>query len=550
MGPERCARCGRLPPEVSGSWASIEGEDVCPDCQTAPERRDIGLRVIEAIKDEIERRRRGDVPPDEVEGALVDYALSLREELEIAPDEAEPAPADRPEIPLQPSRRTFRVAMTAAFLTGHPLAVRIADYGGLQSDLAGALSGPGWRVKRLHAEGGTYASGGGFVDALPLVIARREGAELLGQLSYLLKNPGDARVTPIASTAPGFDVEPKSLSIDVYDLGVAVLTAWLDVFAPADVELPAFARAVKSLAWLRPGQDGAEAISQALQAIAHDTAEQYGRAVRTATPDSIEPSWLATAGVASAAPDLGRLLWLHPVHVLEAEHPSEQPTRALAPTFHQTIRFTDGIFAPGVGWSAIVTAPGSSGAATSVRLTQLHWAYYALYMEIDRGLLAVLNQGRWSDSATLKDVERDAEIAFSDYLRVMEARARLDSALSARGGDELAIWRVISDVQHFDAIVEAVERKIEVLKRLTERRVDQAAAHRARRVGNFLGGLSALTVLTVVIAVVGYFAGTKSGGVDEVWLAVAVVLGAYLVAIGGYWLVFHGRDRRRRARRR
>ena len=554
MGSGPCSRCGRPPPEgeesadpavtplgaVRRPWASIEGADVCPDCLTAVERREAGLRIVAAVEAEVDRRRREGVPPDDVEAALVDYAMGLRDELETPARDLGTASS---------GRLRLRVAMTAAFLTGHPLAVRIAGYSELQSALAAALRGPGWRIQGLHGEEGTFESGGGFVKALPLVIARRDGPQLLDELRYLLEDPGDDKRAVIARVAPGYDVEPAGLSVDVYDLGVAVLTAWFDVLAPSEAELPAVARTLKRLAWQRAGADGPSPIADALQRIARDTTEDYCTAVRTATPESIQSSWLAGRDVSAtsvAAPDRGRLLWLHPVNLLERESPSKEAARQLAPAFHETINLTDAVFAPGVGWSAIITAPGSDSAAAPVELTQLHWAYYALYMEMDRGLLAILNHGRWNESTSLKGLEEDADNAFGDYLRVMEARARLDSALSARGGDELAIWQAIADVQRFDSIVEAVERKIETLERLTERRAEQAAASRSRRIGDILGSLTALTVLSVAVALVGYSVGNKRDDDGNLWLRIVVGAIAVAMVLLVLWFSFRERGRRRR----
>jgi hypothetical protein len=580
MAPGRCSRCGRplpkdensldhpfseaipdagTPGALPRSWASIDGADVCPDCQSPAERYEVAMRIVAAVEAEIERRRAEDIPPDDIESALVAYAMSLRQELDRLRAGAEPTsdrPAERPEI-RETSRSTqYRVAVTGAFLTGHPLAVRIAGYTDLQSAIAGALRRPGWRFQPQHVQDGTFESGGGFIEALPLVIASRGGAELLAQLRYLLDAPNAITgASAVASpSTPVFD--PTALSIDVYDLGVAVLTAWFDLTSASESELPAVVRTVKSMVWLRPSAEGTPPIADALQQIAHDTADDYGAAVRTATPTSIQTSWLSASSTGSSASavsvnaihERGRLLWLHPIHVFETADPSDRTTRLLAPAFHRTIHVSDGVFAPGIGWSAIVTEPGSASAATPVRLTQLHWAYYALYMEIDRGLLGILNQGRWKENAPLKELEDDADDVFNDYMRVMEARARLDSALTALGGDELALWEEIAQVQRFDAVVGAVERKLETLQRLTQRRVDQAAAQRARRISEILGGLTALTVLTVAIALIGYFVGTKSDTLGHAWLRILVVLGSFAVALSLYWLAyFRGRARNRDA---
>jgi cytochrome c553 len=98
-------------------------------------------------------------------------------------------------------------------------------------------------------------------------------------------------------------------------------------------------------------------------------------------------------------------------------------------------------------------------------------------------------------------------------MRVMEARARLDSALASLGGDEFAIWETIADVTKFDALVDGVDRKVDALQRVAERRVQQAAATRARRTSTILSGL---TALTVAIALIDYLLGGRSDTPVEV----------------------------------
>jgi len=198
----------------------------------------------------------------------------------------------------------------------------------------------------------------------------------------------------------------------------------------------------------------------------------------------------------------------------------------------------DGLFVAGIGWSAIVVRTRSRAAAVPVRLTILHWAYYALYMAIDRRLLVVLNQPRWSERARLKELEGDADDVFADYLRVMDARARLDSALGALGGDELAIWETVAKVQRFAPIVNGVERKLDVLRTLAQRRVDLASADRARRMGNILGGLTVLTVVTVTVGLIGAFFGAIDPASGTKLGRAALVAAAVLIAACVYWVAF------------
>lgn len=560
----------RAAPEAP--WARLSGQDVCPQCQTPEERHEVSLRLQALIEREIRRRQDEGVAPDDYEGPLVGYVMAAR-----ADDEPRSNASTHPDGKGDQDRQHgygatsafadrvagdgadgvhLRVAFTGAFLTGHPLAIRIEGYEALQQELSKRLRGPEWRVKGLVAEGGTYESGGGFTKDAPLVIARREGADLLPRLSNLL----DASPLQVGSTshafAPLLQVTPRELAIDVYDLGVAVLTAWFDVRALRG-DLPAAARAVKRLAWLRAEGRERSPLADALQAIASAAAADYGEAISSAAPPELHAgAWLSrasrsrTTGRAESDDDQGRLLWLHPVHVLNAHaSPSgtgreliavrtQEQLRELSPAYRETIDLEGGAFAAGIGWSAVVVEQGSAVEEAPVRLTKLHWAYYALYMEIDRGLLLVLNQERWIRRARLKELEKDAEDVFSDYLRVMDARARLDSHLSALGGDELAVWQTIAKVQRFDAVLDSVARKLDVLDKLAKRRVELATAYRARRAGDILGCLTVLTVVTVAVAILAATRGGRSDASDSTLLRVAIIVSAFIIAAVAYWFAF------------
>jgi len=525
---------------------------VCPECQTSDEQREAGWKLVKSLVAEIERRGREGEPTDDVEKALISHVMALRAHLEAtdsaaddregdraqasrrgssvgstradAPDFDIPKPGRAPEGDAPPIRDTHRVAMTGAFLTGCSLRVRIRDYDALRSTLRGALQ-RGWETKGITAAGGTYESGWGFSDALPLLVARREGFDLVPRLRDQLRDQDD-----------DFSLTACSVTIDVYDLGVAVLTAWFDVGAPARPEPARLAKMIMQRASLRVEQgSGVSPLVKALQAIADETADEYTRAVQTALEGKIERPW--SGGI--KATESGRLLWLHPVHVLEAPNPSKRFTRQYAPVFHEAIKVDDGVFAPGINWSALaVSGLPSDGVDSAVKLTQLHWAYYALYMELDRALMGVLNRARVSRSPPPKALTRHADRAFGEYLRVMEARARLDSELSALGGDNLAIWQAISDVQRFDTLVSGVERKVDALRELTQRRATQAAAERDRRMSRWLGWLTAFTVVTATFAVVAYLYGsTPYAEGHETFRTLALIAAALalvIVVVGAY----------------
>ncbi len=480
---------------------------------------------------------------------MLGYIMALQSQLAEAESEAVAPAADTSSTAPQNQPgdlQRLRVAVTGAFLTGHPLAVRLDSYDILRRQLGKTLKEPHWQVEDLRGRPGTYASGGGFSEETPLVIARREGYDLLPVLRTALRQDGASLEEPLERFAPLIEATPGHFVVDVYDLGVAVMTAWLDIVVAGDVDLDTAARAVKRLSWLRADGGPVSPLVVALQQIASAVSQQYGEAVLVAAPAELQAAaWLSRAagqaGSAEGRPEeSGRLLWLHPVHIHEVASAAARSSIAeLAPAFHDTIELEGGIFAAGIGSSAVVVSGRRDAAETPVQLILLHWAYYALYMEIDRGLLRVLNQQRWNERASLKDLEADARHAFADYLRVMDARARLDSTLSARGGDELAIWEIIAKVQRFDVVVDAVERKLEILDKVAQRRVVEATEDRARRLSKFAGFFTVLTVVTVTIAVIGATVGSvSSGGISSFWLRVAVVATASVLSCVLWWLFF------------
>jgi len=573
MSLARCPRCGRQRPAsdrgsecaatgtdiplygpAEAPWASIDGEDVCPECQSAEERRDVAKRGVAAIEREIERRRSTGLPSDPYEAALIAYAMASRSAAEPAHGKGHvarhgdaEARLDEGHVPPDPHwapkptdgtdelRRC--VAVTGAFLTGHPLTVRLDKYDEVQRALGRKLKGPQWRTEGLGEQGGTFESGGGFSEPVPLVIARREGADLVPHLSAALDDCREDDARWLDQRAPGMRATPRKLTIDIYDFGMAVLTAWFDVVGAPGTTPGATARAVRELVRLREDDPRRPPLAAELQRIAHDITKQYGEAVGAEVLSERQDPWLARSKAPWPPNDQGRLLWLHPIHVEWTSEPTKRAALDLAPAFRRSINLDGGVFAAGIGWSAVVASPGSRAADTPIRLTEVHWAYYALFMEIDRGLLGVLNQHHWSEPAPFKQLERDAEDVFVDYLRVMDARARLDSALDALGGDELAIWDIMAKVQRFDALLDAVERKLDVLQKLAQRRVEEATAARARLAGTALGYLSVLTLVGLAVALTGALLGSVPGS-GSVWVRVAIVVVVWLVSIFLWWLIF------------
>lgn len=548
MSSNRCARCGRerplgivLPPQggPEGSWAWFDGQDVCPDCQEPEERLQVDQRVIEFIEREIARRQSHGIPPDDLEPPLVNKAMDARQRSQ-----------DRAETTHVSSQTTaahhadglrLQVAVTGAFLTGSPLVVRLDSYDSLQRSLQKLLRYPNWQLHDLRAAGGTYetAGGGGFTEAMPLVIARRAGDDFRSKLTLAI---ADSKLGEAPHVAALLTATVGRIWIDVYDLGVAVLTAELHVTAAASASRPTVAAAVKRLAWLDPKERSP--LAAVLQDVAIAVAQEYREAVASAAPRELQAAWLSGARVPSASNESGRptdqtrLLWLHPVQVLRTTDHAQRAAEELTPVFRKTIEVEGGVFAAAIGASAVVVSPDTADTTRPALLTQLHWAYYALYMEIDRGLLHVLSQQRWKVAAPLKELESDASDVFADYLRVMDARTRLDTELSGLGGDDLAIWQTISEVQRFGAVVDGVDRKLDVLEKVAHRRVTQATADRASRITNIVGFLTVLTVVTLAGGVIGVLFGSVSPGTGTLWQRLGAIVGAFALASALYWLAF------------
>jgi hypothetical protein len=438
------------------------------------------------------------------------------------------------------------VRITGSFLTGAPLRVPTEEYDNVRASLIEYLSSAfGWQCIHPLPASGTYHSGGGFGETLPLVLLRRDGAEVVSRLQALVENEVLALPWPTAL---------ERVQIDVYDLGVANLTLTLMCDLPADANAGAVAKQMKSAVWLRPQGEQMAALPAALRQLVAETTTQFKAAALVTTPGLLQETWTLPS---IAKSDHGRLMWLHPIHVVRQDVATDRRQTALdlAPAFCRDIGLPDCTFITGIGWSAIALAPGSDSDQIAMRLIEMHYAYIALYMEIDRGLLQALEYETGQTFSKLSHLEHEADLVFNNFMRVMEARARVDTTLAGLGGDEQGIWDAMNEVSRFDALVAGVDRKVEVLQRVTDRRVQQATTVSARRSTRILGFLTALTVVTVAVALIGSFIGNRSDALGHLPARFAVVGTALLVAIGVYKQAFNDRVttdglRRRRSRRR
>ena len=534
------------------SWASIDGEDICRECQTAAERRDVvAPTIISVFQQWNNESTKAGAAPSPFDAAIVPYAMDVSDAVRSG-DASTPAPeasAVQIDPHSHPRLARLEVAITGAFLTGYPLHIRIAEYPDVQHALATALSKnrrAGWQSGAAQMREGTYSSGGGFSDVLPLVLVCRDGADVLERARAILDARRRDERYRLDSDLEEWEVSPRSMRIEVYDLGVAVINGTFAVRFPTPLTLADAVRALKRMVSLRSDSEQAGSpIAGMLRKLSKETTHQFRASVDSTVPRRVQQPWLSPSELGHrVSSEWGRLLWLHPVHLLAGEDAAWRKLRAkeLAPAFSTTIKVQDGRFVSGIGWSAIVTNLDPSAREMPLKLVHLHWAYYALYMEIDRGLLTVLDQNRSGTKRTaLSELEDGANAVFEDYIRVMKARARVDSALASLGGDEQAIWDVIADVQKFGALVGGVDRKVDALQRIADRRVQQATSASDRRTARILGSLTSLALVTLATTLLAYFYGGFSAPHNDpqpplrwLFLVVGVVI-AVIVWLAALW---------------
>jgi hypothetical protein len=449
----------------------------------------------------------------------------------------------------------FEVALTGPFLTGHPLQVRMSEYTRFQRELGEDLKGDpsgGWDYESIKWRGvESYGSGGGYSSLVPLVLMRREGPALMSRLEEAQRGRPDVEQEWLHDALEGWTWRLRKLRVELYDLGVGVIAGVYHVAAPVSLSVKATRRNVESIGHLLgdPNLDVRSPVAAAYEIVARETVSVLASVVARRVPNVRQEPWLtpllnalpATVEPTSARQhdgEWGRLLWLHPVFVL-AGSPSggwrqrRKLARPFVPTFSTTIKYWHGTFVPGIDSSVIVTGGSDAFVPQEVpmRLTELQWAYYAVFMEMDRGLLALLDNDKWQTPESLATLEADTERMFAIYTRIQEARARLDSALTDLAGGQLSIWNAIADVQKFDHLVAAVEGKVETLQRIAERRVQEAAAARERRTSNILSGLTALTVVTVAIALMANFIGTPADSIGHIDVRIITIIAAFLIAL-------------------
>ena len=322
---------------------------------------------------------------------------------------------------------------------------------------------------------------------------------------------------------------------------MGVVAGTYDVTAPAGLDAVEVAAAVYDWTTLQPDGEGRKPrLARAYGELAAESVDAFREVAATCHVGEPPEPWLASRGKDAdrswPGGDLerGRLLWLHPVFVLRGEAgASKTELEALATpfrsTYSRTVEYPDGVFVPGIQKTAIAVRGDFVLREEPLRLLTLNWAYYALFMEMDRGLLARLDDHGW-EPGSLTQLEREAEGSYRAYLRISEAKARLESALTGLGPRQVHLWAPIADVTRFDELLGGVESKLEMLQKVAEGRLRQAATRSSRRSRNTLLALTALTVVTVVVALLDDILGSQTDRAGHDVLRVGFVLFAFLLA--------------------
>lgn len=480
------------------------------------------------------------------------------------------------------------MVLTGAFSTGALLRVPVSEYEERQRQLGTVLNEPTspadettwnpegvrWLEQPSYDEGG-----GGYSNLVPLVLIQREGTKL----EKLLGNRERAGGTRTAQLA-GWVWEIEAAYVQLFDLGVGVIVGIYRFEPPRGLAPGQVATTIREWCDLTRDEKGqvGPALGAAYEETTRETAARFRAAVKSercfgGLPEPEFPATLTSSaarersGEEGESREAGRLKWLHPVFVLPPGAPRyrrEPAAKQFEAIQSGEVPFGSdgGVFLPGVKRSVIqLGAPeerpdGEDGEdgdrpkilkelqkpSAPLGLITLNWAYYAAFMDFDRGLLATLDEIHENEDGSLRSLERDARRTYFKYVTVAEARARLDSALNGLGPGQMAQWEEIARVTRFDHLLKTVERKLEVLETVAESRVQRAAAESSKRNRFVLTTLTVLTVFTLAFAAIAHFAGDKTDSAGHSTARFLAFVAAGVLAAAG--LVFAEMELTRRLR--
>jgi len=393
-----------------------------------------------------------------------------------------------------------------------------------------------------------------------VVFVTRSGPQVTTRLREAGKNTSWDR--PGGSSDIGLDL--ASARIQLFDFGIGAVEVTYDLVAPAQTTPAQVIEHVNAATALdmRFEHDRGESLAGALASVVEETTRTFTDTVRATVPDAIEKPWLEamyrTSGVEGHRPGIkslgqglsnrtsvergssneaGKLLWIHRFYMLRGHADAdvvdlERLGTPFRSSFSTTVNDWDDIFTPGIDSSVLVSReelPTPESFVPSMML--LHTGYLALLIETDRGLLATLGEAEeWDSARHLSHLESEAQQVFQLQMRVEKALARLESILIDFGGGGLALWDAVARVQRFDDIVRAIGGKVEILQKLTQRRVQEASSARERTTNNILGFLTALTIVGLAVGLADGLFGERPDRAGHVALRIGAILLSLILA--------------------
>jgi hypothetical protein len=445
----------------------------------------------------------------------------------------------------------FRLFLTGAFSTDAAIRVPVEEYRDQQRRLGTELEGVDettWNPDGVPwLDRSSYDEGGGYSSLVPLVLVQREGDRLVAEVR--------AREKLAWEEASGFEreerakwrLELKRFNIQLFDFGVAVLVAAYEVEAPPGLDPSRAADQIRSWSNLTRDETGhmKQPIGRALEQTTRETADRFRTAVERCghSPESSSAHSLTAqardGGQEKAAAERGRLKWLHPVFVLPPQTGIRRKalkTAQFKVKQSKEVDFESGCFVPGVKRSVVALEVEKRDKdllepSAPVGLLILNWAYCAAFMDFDRELLTSLDRSIAKGPDPHTDPEAEAHGTYAKYLEVAGAKARLESAVNGLGPGQVAIWEAIVEVTRFDELIEAVDRKLGVLQRIAEARVQEAVAKSSQRSRRVVTALTVLTLLGLAVAVISYFVGDRTDRVGHDGVRFAVLIAAASLAL-------------------
>jgi hypothetical protein len=196
----------------------------------------------------------------------------------------------------------FQVVMTAAFSTGTPLRVRLADYRAFQTDVGHALKdhptgewnpeGVRWLDVSSYGKGG-----GGYSHLVPLVLVQREGDALKGAAAASLGAAGVAGWGDcLDEEARGWQWTLTDMRVQLYDLGVGVMAGVYDVVTPVGLDKEYVAREILDASRIARNRSGRieRPFGTAYEAVARESVEAFRSAAGECIEGDLPEPWQTT----------------------------------------------------------------------------------------------------------------------------------------------------------------------------------------------------------------------------------------------------------------